>query len=320
MNLRRLQAFRAVFEAGSVTRAAERLHTTQPALSRLIGDLEAELGLALFVRQRRRLVPTAEGRMFYREAEKALAAVDHIVDIARDIRTLKGAHLRIVAPMLTAFGILPAAIAAFRGSHPHARVSLDIKDIRDIADWVANGPFDVGVTALPFEDARVDCELFATVPAILALPKRHRLATKHVVRLKDLCDEAMILPPVGSPPRSNIDAAFESVGVKPQSTIETSSALSVCQLVARGLGLGVVDPFTFELASSLGLVARPVRPVIEFPFGFFFPRERPRSALVTAFLRAVRSVAGSASSSERYPSRRPASSARLGSDGRRMTR
>src|SRR6516165_12292643 len=65
VNLKRLQAFRAVFEAAAVTRAAERLHTTQPAVSRLIGDLEAELGLALFVRQRRRLVPTAEGRAFY---------------------------------------------------------------------------------------------------------------------------------------------------------------------------------------------------------------------------------------------------------------
>jgi DNA-binding transcriptional LysR family regulator len=118
MNLRRLQAFRAVFEAGSVTRAAERLHTTQPAVSRLINDLEGELGLALFVRQKQRLLPTEEGRTFYHEAAKALAAVDQIVDIARDIRTLKGAHLRIVAPMLTAFGILPAAIAAFRTSHP----------------------------------------------------------------------------------------------------------------------------------------------------------------------------------------------------------
>jgi DNA-binding transcriptional LysR family regulator len=320
MNLKRLQAFRAVFEAGSVTRAAERLHTTQPALSRLISDLEAELGLALFVRQRRRLVPTAEGRTFYREAEKALAAVDHIVDIARDIRTLKGAHLRIVAPMLTAFSILPAAIAAFRGSHPHARVSLDIKDLRDIADWVANGPFDVGVTALPFEDARVECELFTTVPAVLVLPKRHPLATKHVIQLKDLRGEAMILPSVGNPPRNNIDAAFESVGVKPQSTIDTSSAFSVCQLVARRLGLGVVDPFTFELASGLGLVARPVRPVIEFPFGFFFPRQRPRSALVTSFLLAVRSAAGSASSSERYRSRRPASLARPRLYGNRITR
>src|SRR5215470_2553195 len=145
MNLKRLQAFRAVFEAGSVTGAAERLHTTQPAVSRLIGDLELELGLALFVRQRRRLVPTLEGRLFYGEAEKALAAVDQIVDIARDIRTLKGAHLRVVAPMLTAFGILPAAITSFRAAHPQTRISLEIKNIRDIADWVASGPFDMAV-------------------------------------------------------------------------------------------------------------------------------------------------------------------------------
>jgi DNA-binding transcriptional LysR family regulator len=94
MNLKRLQAFRAVLETGSVTHAALRLHTTQPAVSRLISDLEKELGLALFVRQRQRLVPTEEGRMFFREAERALAAVDRIVDVARDIRTMEGADLR----------------------------------------------------------------------------------------------------------------------------------------------------------------------------------------------------------------------------------
>lgn len=294
MNLKRLQAFRAVFEAGSVTRAAEQLHTTQPALSRLIGDLEAELGLALFVRQRRRLVPTAEGRMFHREAEKALAAVDQIVDFARDIRTLKGSHLRIVAPMLTAFGILPAAIAAFRASHPRTRVSLEVKNIRDIADWVANGPFDIGVTALPFEDARVECELFATVRAVLVVPSHHRLAAKRIVSLKDLRGEPMILPSLdANPPRSNIDAVFESVGVKPESELDMSSAFGTCLLAARGLGLGIVDPFTFQLASGLGLVARPLRPAIEFPFGFFFPRHRPRSALVNAFVRAVRSAVNS---------------------------
>lgn len=296
MNLKRLQAFRAVFEAGSVTQAAERLNTTQPAVSRLIGDLEAELGLALFVRQKRRLTPTAEGRTFYREAEKALAAVDQIVDIARDIRTLKGAHLRIVAPMLTAFGLLPAAIAAFRASYPHTRISLEIKDIRDIADWVANGPFDIGVTALPFEDTRVECELLTTVRAVLVLPKRHALAAKDIVHLTSLREEAIILPSAGNPPRKNIEAAFESVGFKPQSMIDTSSAFSVCQLVARGLGLGVVDPFTFRLASGLGIVSRPVRPAIVFSFGLFFPRHRPRSASVNAFVAAARSVVGSGSS------------------------
>src|SRR5262249_17334821 len=151
MNLKRLQAFRAVFEATSVTLAAERLHTTQPAVSRLISDLETELGLALFTRRNRRLVPTFEGQAFYREAERAFAAVDQIVDIARDIRTLKGAHLRIAAPMIAAFGILPAAIEAFLAAHPQVRLSLDTKDIRDIADWVATGPVDLGVTLMPFE-------------------------------------------------------------------------------------------------------------------------------------------------------------------------
>src|SRR5215468_3119054 len=210
MNLRRIQAFRAVFEAGSVTRAAERLHTTQPAVSRLINDLELELGLALFVRRKRRLLPTEEGRTFYHEAAKALAAVDQIVDIARDIRTLKGAHLRIVAPMLTAFGVLPAAIAAFRKSYPQTRVSVEIKNIRDVADWVANGPFDMAVTALPFDDARVENELFATVQAVLVMPRRHRLAAKRIVQLKDVRGEAMVLPSMSNPPGTHIGAAFES--------------------------------------------------------------------------------------------------------------
>ena len=93
MNLKRLQAFRAVYETRSVTAAAQRLHMTQPAVSRLISDLEKELGLQLFARQRQRLVCTEDGRSFFHEAERALAAVDQVVDIARDIRTLKGASI-----------------------------------------------------------------------------------------------------------------------------------------------------------------------------------------------------------------------------------
>jgi DNA-binding transcriptional LysR family regulator len=132
--------------------------------------------------------------------------------------------------MLTAFGILPAAIAAFRAEHGNTRVSLEIKDLRDISDWVANGPFDIGVTALPFEDARVECELLATVRPVLIMPKRHRLTAKRVVRLQDLHGEAIILPS-GNPPRAHIVAAIEAVGVKINSTMDTSSAFSMCHTI-----------------------------------------------------------------------------------------
>lgn len=265
---------------------------TQPAVSRLISELEKELGLALFVRERRRLVPTLEGRAFYREAERALAAVDQIVDIGRDLRTLKGAHLRVVAPMITAFGIMPAAIEAFLAAHPQARVSLEAKDIRDIADWVVRGPFDVGVTVLPFDDPRIECEPLTTVRGVLAMPKGHRLVRKRSVHLKDLRGERLILPPPGNVAHAQISAPFEALGLKCQGSIDTS-ALSACQMAARGLGVTIVDPFIFEVASGLGIVARPIRPSIEFSFGFIFPASRSRSALVAAFVDATRSVIGS---------------------------
>jgi DNA-binding transcriptional LysR family regulator len=293
MNLKRLQAFRAVFESGSVTSAAQRLHMTQPAVSRLIRDLERELGLALFARQRQRLVPTEEGRAFFREAERALAAVDQVVDIARDIRTLQGAHLRVVTLMIAAFGILPAAMKALTALHPRARISLDIKDIRDIADWVTTGPFDVGITIMPFDDARVECEPLATVRCVLVVPKGHRLVQRRIVSLKDLKGERMVLAPPGSSTRDKFAAAFASVGLPYIGAVDTPSAFSACQCVAHGLGLAVVDPFTFAAASRLDIVARPIRPTIELSFGFFFPANRPRSALVSAFVRAARSAATS---------------------------
>jgi DNA-binding transcriptional LysR family regulator len=292
VNLKRLQAFRAVFEAASVTRAAERLHTTQPAVSRLIGDLEAELGLALFVRQKRRLAPTAEGRAFYHEAEKGAGGSGS--DCRHRARHPHPPGSPSASRGADAHGFRHTACGGRRFSSRSstcARV-VGIKDIRDIADWVANGPFDIGVTALPFEDARVECEPLATVPAVLVMPARHRLAAKRVVHANDLRGESLILP-LGNPVRAQVCAPLEAAGLKIESMIDASSALLVCQLVAQGLGVGVLDPFTFKLASGLVIVSRPLRPAPEFLFGLFFPRHRPRSALVKAFVGAVRSVVGS---------------------------
>ncbi len=290
MNLKRLQAFHAVIDAGSVTAAAERLHMTQPAVSRLIGDLERELGLALFLRERQRLVPTSEGRAFFRETERALAAVDQIVDIARDIRTLKGAHLRIVAPMIAAFGFLPTAIARLAVTYPRARFSLEIRDVRDIADWVTTGPFDLGITIMPLDDVRVEYKHLATIRCVLVMPGSHRLAEKNAVSVKDLAEERMILPSPGNINRDRIAAVFASAKVRYDGAVDTPSAFSACQLAAQGLGLAIVDPGTFRSAGGLGLVARPIRPSIEFSIGCFFPANRPRSSLVNAFVTALRST------------------------------
>ena len=141
-----------------------------------------------------------------------------------------------VAPMFIAFGIRPAAIGKFRAEHPQTRISLEIKNIRDIADWVANGLFDMAVTPLPFDDARVETELFATGRAVVIMPKRHPLAAKRIVPLKDLRSESIVLPSIGTSTRTQCDGAFESVGLKPNCMIEATSHFSRASWLRVGSG------------------------------------------------------------------------------------
>src|SRR5260370_38075151 len=103
----------------------------------------------------------------------------------------------------------------------------------------------------------------------------------------------MGLPAPGVDNRGRCGAAFAAVGLPYVGAGDTPSALSACQCVAHGLGLAIVDPFTFAAASRLDIVARPIRPAIELSFGFFFPANRPRSTLVNAFVKATRSAATS---------------------------
>jgi DNA-binding transcriptional LysR family regulator len=109
-------------------------------------------------------------------------------------------------------------------------------------------------------------------------------------RVKDLAGENMVLPIVGIGLRERIGGVFKAAGVSYGGRVDTNTALSACQFVARGLGLAVVDPFTFGIARQMNIVARPLQPRVEFSFGFLFPPNRPRSALVNAFVRATRAV------------------------------
>jgi len=112
MTLQSLQALRAVMETGSVTEAARRLYRTQPQISRLIASLEGEIGFRLFLRDRRRLMPTQEGSLFYNNVSRILSGFDDISKIAEDIRSHKEARLRMVSQPFLAQAVLPEAFAA----------------------------------------------------------------------------------------------------------------------------------------------------------------------------------------------------------------
>jgi len=146
---------------------------------------------------------------------------------------------------------------------------------------------------MPLDDPRVECEPLVSGNCVIALPANHRLTRKHSVSLRDLAGERMIQTSQGNIHRELVATAFATAGVPYVGSVDTPTGISACQFVANGLGLAIMDPFAARAAAGFGIVARPIRPALEFSLGFFFPANRPRSNLVVAFVKATRTAVAS---------------------------
>ena len=112
MNLRQCEIFRAVMTSSSITGAADRLGITQPAVSKMLAQMERDLGFPVFLRERRRLVPTPEAQALFKEVERAFLGLEHLTRFARDLKGLRQGHLVLGAPYAAAAGWLPGVASA----------------------------------------------------------------------------------------------------------------------------------------------------------------------------------------------------------------
>ena len=298
MRLRWLEAYRAVMHAGTEKDAAKQLHLTQPAISRMISKLEADLGLRLFFRQRGRLVPTIEGEQFFREAERVIMGIGEIQRIGSDIRQHRGAILRIVSMQSIAEGLLPEALKEFVNSYPTVRVSLEIRSRSSVEYWIASNQYDVGLSALPVDNSAVETEKFVDVRMVAAIPRNSPLVHRDVVTLADLAEETFVsLPPhllVGRQTKE----AFEAAALEPKVRIVTSSLSSACQMVAQGIGVTITDRYTAQTFLPDRIVVRELSPEMVRTYGFLFPRGRPLSLPARHFSRLVREIAAGKQTSD----------------------
>jgi DNA-binding transcriptional LysR family regulator len=272
MRLRYLQALRAVMETGTVTEAAARLQLTQPQISRLIGNLEDELGFQVFSRHKRRLVPTREGQQFYREATRILTGFDEISNIIRDIRRKDEPRVRIVAQSFLATTLMPPALATFLRDEPKLRYVLDVGSRADIESWFAGQSIDLGVAALPVGHERlVRSQPFAAATAVVVLPRGHRLARKPVLDAHDIADEPFVALKPYTLLRKEVDRLFAELGLHLNIRGEASSGVVACELVAQGLGVTISDPLATRLVAGDRIEIREWRPSFALTYGFLFP-------------------------------------------------
>lgn len=283
MNLQKLRALHAIMETGSVTLAAERMLLTQPAVSRSLLSLEDELGFKLFTRRNGKLVPTAQGEVFYKESERLLNAIDDLPRLAGDIRAHKGLSLRIRTMPELSRGILSPVIASLSHDFPSIRVSIELRQRRDIERWASRLHFDIGLAMLPLKLDGLATEPFATISAVAVLPPNHPLTSKDSLQVGDFIGEPMVALSRSTLLRQVIDGMFVAEGHAPEIVAETSSSEMLCQLVGSGLGVAVVDAFTAHLFSQGTVEARSWVSPTRLSYGFVYPEDTLASPIVDEF-------------------------------------
>ena len=144
MNLKHIEAFRAVMLAGSMTAAARELFTSQPNISRLITQLERETGLLLFQRSGVRLIPTSEGNAFFREVERAYVGLQGLTNAAAQIKNLGSGRLRIAAMPSAGLTLVPHVIKRFQELRPEVTVSLHVNTSGTVNHWTSSQFCDLG--------------------------------------------------------------------------------------------------------------------------------------------------------------------------------
>ena len=289
MRLRQVEAFRATMLSGTITGAAKLLSITQPSASRLISDLEASLGFTLFERAKGRLQPTPEGMRFYQEVERAFTGLDKLERTAAQIREERTGHLMVhVSPALSA-NLIPAALKLFVKSRPGVRVTVEVRSPVTIFESLQAQTTDVAVSNSFADLPGIMQEPLINATFVCAIPPGHRLARKSLITPEDLEGEDFIgLSPEGPLNWNSIDRMLDDAGVKVSARVSSQRAHSCYAMVAEGLGVGLLDPFSAKNWTSNGVTIRPFRPKIQFLYSLCFPRHKVRSQLAREFAQAVK--------------------------------
>jgi DNA-binding transcriptional LysR family regulator len=259
MELRHLRYFVAVAEELHFSRAADRVHVAQPALSRQIRDLEEELGLRLFERDRRRVALTAAGVAFLDEIKSLLGHVERAVETAR--RAARGEHgsLRIGYVPAVIYTALPEIVRGYRRRFPGVEVRLSEMNPAVQVEALLSDRVDVGFLRGPIQEPALAVETVLQEPLVVALPSGHALGGHKRIALVMLAGEPFVLPARSRGPgfHDQIIAICRNAGFSPR-VVQEGSQIDALSLVASGAGVAIV-PTSLQALRRAGVVYRPLR-------------------------------------------------------------
>ena len=259
LEVRHLQLVAAVADFGSLTRAGDRLHLTQSALSHQLRDIEERLGAPLFHRFGKRLALTPAGEELLESARAVLERLRQTEDSIRQLGRLPQRALRITTECLTCYHWLPPLLSSFRERFPAVDVRIDVEATARPIERVLDGTVDLALVSTPTRDRRLAARpVFADQILIVASP-HHRLASRRRMAPSDLHNETFFI----YPPREEstlLNKVLRPAGAEPGRIEEVQLTEAIIELVKANLGLAGLARWAVAPHLTAGtLVALPLR-------------------------------------------------------------
>jgi len=288
MTLRQIEAFKAIMEAETMVRAAEAMCLSQPAVSRLLADLEADLGYQLFERGKGKLSPRAEARELYTEVERSFSGLSRIDAVARRIGRRTGGRLRIVTLPVFTLAPLPRLTSRLLADRHRIWVSVQTRPPEGVIEGVAARQFDLGLATLPLEHPDVEVALLARVQFQCILHPDHPLAARKSVTVEDLIgvDFIAIRGEGTAQPCSEINSAFLEAGASFKVLMECSTMDFACRLVANGVGAIIGPPLFIDDLMRPHLRVVPFESEVAVEVAVIRPTRRAPGLLARRFIEA----------------------------------
>ena len=270
MNIKQLEVLRTLLATGSTIATAKTMGLSQSGVSRLLAQLESDLALTLFARDKGRLIPTPEATILARDAENVLLAVDRMSGHAEDLRN--GASgpetVRIGLPSSMWENFAPAMLLDYIAAFPGVRIETFFETTTAINKLVEERTIDLGFLRMEGEvGPGIVVDKVASGQSVCVIPKGHPLAELDEVTPKHLRNVPLILIGRQRPNRMALDQSFKRAGVKQLVKIETHTNSSACSYVAHGLGVTIISSFYANLYRHLPVVHRPFVPRSTQEFG-----------------------------------------------------
>ena len=262
MRLRHIEVFQAIRQAGSISGAAQLLHISQPAVTKTLQHAESQLGFALFLRVKGKLLVTPEALELEREVNKVTASVDGVRRLAQNLRHQPGQTLRIGATPALAFSLLPTLIGEWTRRYPGTTCELASQHSQEPVQNLFMREIDIGLTLRYPDHPGLNVQPLAQSFLVALAPRDYWTPQQQTLPLpvEELSDAPLIGLSHADPLFAQLGLYLNTIDPPPRTAIRVQTYSLASALVASGTGLAVVDPFTALSAPTERTAIRTLTP------------------------------------------------------------